>query len=192
MLPRPSRGGRYDGGANGSLEWAGDTATPGVERADNGTAPAPAGTAPSSSNGQPKAGGAAPAVDYDDGFGPMPPAEKTPVTASSPAPPAAGQPVARTLDLSGLIIAGDRLPVIPPPMTRLGRAESTLVETTLAAVSGPLAPAILALPAAASVAGVSIGVGPCVSAANGASQRFGLRSGVVFGPDGGIGVYGVP
>src|SRR5262245_37783272 len=69
MLPRPSRGGRYDGGANGSLEWAGDTATPGVERAGNGTAPAPAGAAPSSSHGQPKAGGAAPAVDSDDRLG---------------------------------------------------------------------------------------------------------------------------
>jgi N-acetyl-anhydromuramyl-L-alanine amidase AmpD len=191
---------RHNGyGTNGkvSLEWAGDAAAPGSVPAGNGSS---AGHAP------------APAADYDDGFGPMAPPASTaappngngaatnggsngaapvlpPATASAyrrAAPIARGR--ARALDLSSLSIASERTPVTAPSVTSLPDWQAALAQGALMALGGPLAPALMALPAAARAAGVSIGIGPAVSA--GLGGGVGLGVGVVFAPDGGVGVYG--
>jgi N-acetyl-anhydromuramyl-L-alanine amidase AmpD len=189
----PSRHGGYGTNGKVSLDWAGDAAVPGA--------------VPANGNGG-QATAQPPAADYDDGFGPMPAPSTAPAAngnggaanATESVPPQAAAaaygrapaPLARArsraLDLASLSIAGERTPVTAPSVTRLPDWQATLAQGALMALSGPLAPALIALPAAARAAGVSIGIGPAVSAGLGGGAGLGV--GIVFGPDGGVGVYG--
>ena len=95
VLPnRQQRAAGYGSNGQAQLEWAGDTAQPGMTPVANGGADAPA------KNG--KANGASPPVaePYDDGFGPMP--GETPAAPPAPAAPTAqglGRRQARGFDL---------------------------------------------------------------------------------------------
>ena len=198
--------GRPRGPAKGDLDWAGDSAQPGQQpvAAKPGAAPANA-TAPVAS------------PHYDDGFGPMPPETKpgsppaadgksaTPNPPTAPKQPASAAPNAHASGLAyrdapaaramgnEVTVLPQRVPVTPPPVTELGTAARAAAELALLALSGPLAPLIMALRLAArasAAAGspVSIGLGPSAGAGLGAGGTLG--AGVIFGPGGEIGVYG--
>ena len=66
--------------------------------------------------------------------------------------------------------------------------ERVAIEAALVALSGPMAPTILALRALASSQNISIGVGP--SAGVGFVMGMGVGVGVIFAPGGRIGIYG--
>lgn len=208
----PSRQDRARGynGNGATLEWAGDVATP-------GTAPAGNGSRAAQPNGGPAT---APAADYDDGFGPLAGQAPTPsqtATPQLPAPPAPGgsatatapsappqspnttpatrstattpaPATAKALDAPTLTLSGNRQAVTPPSVRRLASWEAAAVEAAVAVLGGPLGPVVATLPSAARAAGVSIGLGPSVGAGLGAGGGLGV--GVIFGADGGIGVYG--
>jgi V8-like Glu-specific endopeptidase/N-acetyl-anhydromuramyl-L-alanine amidase AmpD len=83
MLPtRQQRAAGYGGNGDGQLEWAGDTAAPGTEKAEQPKTEAAPAMKPGS-NGQKSDRHA---VEYDDGFGPLPASNgKTPRPAAAPA-----------------------------------------------------------------------------------------------------------
>ena len=110
MLPtRQQRAAGY--GSNGDgLQWAGDVAAPGTEKADLKSDAAPA-LAPGS-NGK----GTGPALDYDDGFGPLP----APNGKTAP-PPAAAAQTAGTAEPG---IEGP-IPDLPAPAVSAGYALET-------------------------------------------------------------------
>lgn len=184
LLPsRQQIAGGYGKDQNG-LDWAGDTATPGME-------PVPSG-ANAGANGADKANGATQHAAYDDGFGPMPGVkgntkaspDATPSTAAAPAS-APATPAAQ-----GLAVALDdeRIPVKPPTASVAGTATSLAIDAALAVVAGPLAPFILTLKTAASALGCSVGLGPQVGAGLGVGGALG--AGIIFGKDGDYGIYG--
>ncbi|MGE0853687.1 MAG: papain-like cysteine protease family protein [Hyphomicrobiaceae bacterium] len=171
------------------IDWAGDVEQPGQRSTSAAPLPSPAPAEPE---------------PYDDGFGPMPPAsEGAPVAAHTPAlvtPPAAaaqslGQRRGATrARASALEIVTERQPVSPPPVTVLEGAQKAALETGLTLLAGPAAPGIIALRLAARASGaagapISIGVGPTVGA--GLLGGGTLGAGVIFGPDGELGLYGV-
>lgn len=196
--------GRSRGSGNGALEWAGDAVQPGQKPAERGHGAPTLITAPS-------------ATHYDDGFGPMPkenrPSSATPTAGASTGTPAlaptdtprasgtlpvvgaksmAWDDAAQTLADAPLIV-GDRRPVKPPPSSALRGAAHIAAEAALLALSGPLAPVIVALRLAARASGaagmpVSIGLGPATAAGLFSGATFG--AGVIFGPSGELGVYG--
>jgi hypothetical protein len=188
ILPnRQQRTAGYGNNGQAALEWAGDVPTPGMEpvRSNGGAgSPAPKDAA--------KPNGATPATPehapYDDGFGPMPPQRATPpaapATVGLPPPPVRAQ----ALDAAPTTITGQQQPVTAPPVRRLSAMEKALILTGLSAFSGPLGPLLQLLPAAARAASVSIGIGPTVGAGVGAGLTLG--GGLIFGPDGELGVYG--
>jgi hypothetical protein len=192
--------------SDGVLDWAGDMTQPGSQpalRTDAARTPA--------SNAAPSSG-----VHYDDGFGPMPSARAAPAATTipngpsanpaAPTPPASGAPTTSTASglsesndrpvraiTSDVSVAADRVAVTPPSVSVLGTAARLLAEAAILALSGPFAVYITALRAAvraSAAAGspVSIGLGPAASAGLGAGGTLG--AGVIFGPDGDIGVYG--
>jgi uncharacterized protein YycO len=183
-----------------ALEWVGDSvstvAAPSSASTGGGTPTSPVSPSPPG--------------DYDDGFGPMIPAPAPPpapaaVTngasnggsvapvavpasaASFPFGNATRPGASRALTLSSLTF-GLRQPASPPSVTRLQGWQADQAKAAVAKLSTPLAPALAALPLAAAAANVSIGVGQAVSPATGFG--FGVGAGVVFGPDGSVGVYG--
>jgi hypothetical protein len=186
LLPsRQQIAGGYGKDQNG-LEWAGDTATPGME-------PVPSG-ANAGANGADKANGATQHATYDDGFGPMPGVkgdtkaspDATPLTAPAPGAPA----TPATPAAQGLAVALDdeRIPVKAPTVTVAGTAASLAIDAALAVAAGPLAPFILTLKTAAGALGCSVGLGPQVGAGLGAGGALG--AGIIFGKDGDYGIYG--
>jgi hypothetical protein len=181
MVPsRQRRAAGYGQDGPAALDWAGDAAAPGTRPAEGGptTAPSPDSQRAEGGNGK----GSPPRSEYDDGFGPLsPPAGPSPEATKTP-PPAG----AKALDLAGVVVSGERTPVLPPAVTRISGLQPGLAENVMAALGGPLAPRIASLPAAARAAGVSIGIGSPA----GKFPDAGFGTGAVFGPDGGLGVYG--
>jgi N-acetyl-anhydromuramyl-L-alanine amidase AmpD/V8-like Glu-specific endopeptidase len=87
LLPtRQQRAAGWAGDGGVALEWAGDTALPGTEKAD------PADAAKGANGGAPRKA----VVDYDDGFGPLPVTPAAPATPAAPsAPPMPTAPAAQ-------------------------------------------------------------------------------------------------
>ncbi len=184
-------------GATGALEWAGDAAPPGQQPAQRAAAPIPNADA-------------SPAGHYDDGFGPMPAkspgsapvANAVPERRSTLSPPPAATasslawstaPKPAQALATDVVVSPDRVAVTPPPVTVLSGAMRIAAEALLLAVSGPVAPMIIALRLAArasAAAGmpVSIGLGNAVGAGFGTGATLGV--GLIFGPGGELGVYG--
>jgi hypothetical protein len=195
MPNRQQRTAGYGENVQAGLEWAGDTATPGAvpaKAANGATAPAPANGAP-----QP--------APYDDGFGPLPSAGTSPAapTATAPPPPASGDkapaataqgfwapqaPRARALDAPTVTATGQPVSVEPPPIFEISGWKRELIMGAIEILTGPLGATIGALRAAAATFGVSIGLGPGVSA--GFINGAGLGVGLIFGPHGEVGAYG--
>jgi hypothetical protein len=184
-----------------------------------GAAPAAA-PAPSKRNGGNGAGQPAPistprSGEYDDGFGPMPaiPARETAyrgaVTKRSPTPRtlSSGTSAREALDWimhkveQGVAAAGSD--VSPPAIYRLGGNSSTFIkvwETVFGAsinpisIVSPIIGAVLspggngflaALPSLAKETGVTLSIGPALD-----TPLFGAGAGVVFAPDGQVGLFG--
>lgn len=91
--------------------------------------------------------------------------------------------------LSIVPIPADQAKPVKLPLARETSAvERFAIETGLAALTGPAAPLIAALRAAAAVKGVSVAIGPAASV--GFVLGMGVGAGVIFTSDGKIGVYG--
>ncbi len=190
---------RTAGGTRALLDWAGDRAQPGMT-----AAPAPA-----ASPAPAPAPATAPHGDghYDDGFGPLPPlhpaaaapeAVPVPVAAPAPAPaapvavpatspkaapaPGMAQALAETADYR----IGDRRGTMNlPPARRLTTVEKLALRSAL--MVAPLGGPLTALTLAAAPLGISVAVGIAGSA--GLTAGAGLSAGIIFDPNGDIGVY---
>ncbi|MBN3760734.1 papain-like cysteine protease family protein [Burkholderia sp. Ac-20365] len=200
---RQQRAAGYGNVGPGSLDWAGDDATPGMEPAGgkNGHNVPPTGNGSGTPDRAPPP---PPPAPYDDGFGPMPVSTSptspmSPVSGSpdprSPAPIARDPsdlpaPPARSMEASPITITGQQQPVTPPSVRQLDSVQKALILSALAAASGPvgLAPLLATFPVAARAAGVSIGIGPSVGGGLGAGGALGC--GLIYGPDGELGAYG--
>lgn len=176
-------------GGDGGMSWAGDQATPGQQPLQQPAAPARNGA---SGTPQPASPG------YDDGFGPLPEAPSpapAPVADIQPTP--AAQAFARAQSARRrpmtLSLSSEATPIAPAGSSAISGLAKAAAETVLMALPGPLAPLLTALRAAAQLSGaagapVSIGFGPAVG--GGLFSGGSLGAGIIFGPNGELGVYG--
>lgn len=185
---RAARNGRTNG--NGAARAGSGNGGARAARSDGGAASNGEGTRNrpnGATNGNGGGEAAAPVIDYDDGFGPMPPApgareRPSPSVAPVPTP----GPTAQALEI-GDISLGEMQPVEPPSVSSLGFAASTAIQLALAA-NPALTTIVAAARVGAEVADVSIGLGPAVSGGfvGGASLGVGL----IFASGNRLGVYG--
>ncbi len=210
--PATATNGNGNGNGNGGVAGNGNAGIGGNGGNGNGQVVVP----PNDMTAQPGQtapngnGGAVPApVDYDDGFGPMPPLPEEsaePTESMEPAQPEApvgnGQPpinggdavdesdeipTAQALDLSGVTVSPDMQAMPAPAVTTISQLDSLSIQATLA--SNPtLLPMVLAARAAAETGLVSVGIGPQLSA--GLLGGAGIGAGIIFSSGNTLGVYG--
>jgi N-acetyl-anhydromuramyl-L-alanine amidase AmpD/uncharacterized protein YycO len=104
----------YGSGAGSELEWAGDAAMPGTQPVAASPAPSPAktnGNTAAAAPPTPTGGVQATALDYNDGWGPMPPATQPHRDAAATCP----QPTVRAQANQSFSINWDELELIPQP-----------------------------------------------------------------------------
>jgi hypothetical protein len=234
LFPRRTQKRSYAPSGNGQLTWSGDKAKPGMEAAGEQQTPgngngqasfadsraAPAGpadaapggngsshTAPNGGNGQ-----RIQAIDYDDGFGPLPPLDdnsaEEPEGESSSSGSASGNgttngvresngaarqpetnaPTAQSLGLDELTIGA-----LQNYADEALSAESLGTLASLGIQAAIMANPVLAAPftmarAIVETTDVSVGIGPKVG--GGVITGVGLGVGIILAPGGRIGVYG--
>ena len=193
MFPAQTR--TRSGPAPAVLTWTGDTLA--------AVAPAAAPTAVPTAGTVPSATAPAAPVPYNDGFGPLPPlqtaaadpAPTAPATAPAPAPdataaniPVAGQALAMAMAAGDVTVGSERQAVSLPSAEPMGQLRSTAIQALLMATNPVLAPAILGLRIAVEASGLTIGVGPSVSA--GLLAGGALGCGLIFAPGNVMGIYG--
>jgi N-acetyl-anhydromuramyl-L-alanine amidase AmpD len=91
------------------------------------------------------------------------------------------------LDAGSITISPTQQPVAPPPVETVSQLRSIAIQAMLAA-NPAMTPMVLMARAAAEAAGVSVGIGPSVSA--GLLGGGGLGCGLIFAPGNVMGVYG--
>ena len=201
--------------AQARMEWAGDTTQPGTSPAiqpngqNNGPAADAAPMAPAP-NGSAAPNGATPpsGVPYDDGFGPLPALDRDPVTnAGEPLPKdqMAGnggndtaiingsesiEPVITAASLgknTDYRVSDDREPVQTPSVREATLFERGAIKALLL-IPGPGQTFALTL-ALAKAQGLSVAIGGAVS--GGLIGGGSLGAGIIFAPNGDIGIYGL-
>lgn len=97
------------------------------------------------------------------------------------------RPTTAAMDAATITVSPELAPVTPPQVETLSQLRSLSLQATLAA-DPLLAPLVLIARAAAEAGGVSVGIGPQVSA--GLLLGGGLGGGIIFAPGNVMGVYG--
>lgn len=179
------------------MEWAGDASHPGTSpaMAPNGSPPEPAGVAPAANGAANRANGNGPANDapYDDGFGPLPPADQEAASSPPPANGAAERPglvSAEALAVAqNYTVSDQKIPVTAPQARALTTLERAALEVFIAAAAGPFFPTLTAARLAARPLGLSIAVG--IAGGGGLEVGASIGGGIIFAPNGDIGFYGL-
>ena len=188
MFPAQAR--TRNGPAPALLTWTGDTLA--------AAAPAAAPQPPAAAGAAPSTPPPAVAVPYNDGFGPLPPLHSAAATPAAPTPPvpgpaaaaspATGQAMATAMAAGDVTVGSERQAIALPSAEPMGQRRSTAIQALLRATNPVLAPVILGLRVAVEASGLSVGVGPSVSAGLGGGAALGC--GLIFAPGNVMGIYG--